>query len=47
MKKHANEIYVQEMVPLSKIFMGFLLGVGSIGGIWIISGLLIQIAYSM
>lgn len=47
MKEHTNEICVQEMLPLNRIFMGFLLGVGSIGGMWIISGLLIRLAYPM
>ena len=33
------KIYEQEMVALSKLFMGFLLGVGSILSLWILAGI--------
>ena len=32
------EVYEQEMVHLSKVLLGFLLGVGSILSVWILAG---------
>jgi len=40
MPDHTEEIYDKEMVILSRLFIGFLFGVGSIMGIWFLSGLL-------
>jgi hypothetical protein len=40
MPEHTKEIYDKEMVLLSRLFIGFLFGVGSIMGIWFLSGLL-------
>ena len=35
-----EDTYDKEMVFLSRIFTGFLLGIGSIMGLWFLSGLL-------
>ena len=40
MTEHVTEIQEQEMVTLGMAFMGFLMGVGAIFGIWFLSGLL-------
>jgi hypothetical protein len=39
MREHEKEIYEQEMESLSRLLLGFLLGIGSILSVWIISGL--------
>ena len=40
MKRQARaKVYEQEMAALSRVFMGFLLGVGSILSVWIITGI--------
>ena len=40
MTEHAEKINEREMVSLGIAFMGFLMGVGAILGIWFLSGLL-------
>ena len=40
MKEQAKEIYEQEMVALGKVFLGFLIGIGSLLGMWFVSGIL-------
>ena len=40
MTEHAKEYHEGEMVSLGMAFMGFLMGVGAILGIWFLSGLL-------
>ena len=40
MTEYAEEIQEREMVTLGMAFMGFLMGVGSILGIWFLTGLL-------
>ena len=47
MTEHATEIQEQEMVTLGMAFMGFLMGVGAILGIWFLSGLLQVISKMM
>lgn len=39
MTEYSNEIHDQEMVGLAKSFIGFLVGVGIIVGIWFLGGL--------
>ena len=38
MRERTKEIYEQEMESLGRLFLGFLLGVGSILSVWIITG---------
>ena len=40
MTEHAEEIQEREMMTMGMAFMGFLMGVGSLLGIWFLSGLL-------
>ena len=41
MSKQAKEdVYDKEMIFLNRLFTGFLLGIGSIMGLWLLSGLL-------
>ena len=40
MLEHAEEIQEREMMTMGMAFMGFLMGVGSILGIWFLSGFL-------
>jgi hypothetical protein len=40
MSEYARNNQEQEMFSLGKAFMGFLFGVGAIGGIWFLTGLL-------
>jgi len=40
MTEHIKEMYEQEVVTFGQAFIGFLLGVGSILGMWFLSGLL-------
>jgi len=47
MTEHVTEIQEQEMVTLGMAFMGFLMGVGAIFGIWFLSGLLQVISKMM
>jgi len=47
MTEHVREIQEQEMVTLGMAFMGFLMGVGAILGIWFLSGLLQVISKMM
>jgi len=47
MKEHTKEIQEQEMFTFSMVFMGFLMGIGSVLGMWIVSGLLQVLANKM
>ena len=47
MTEYAEEIQEREMVTLGMAFMGFLMGVGAILGIWFLSGLLQVISKMM
>ena len=47
MTEHVRESQEQEMVTLGMAFMGFLMGVGAILGIWFLSGLLQVISKMM
>ena len=40
MTEHAEEIQEREMMTMGRAFMGFLMGVGAILGIWFLSGFL-------
>lgn len=40
MTEYANQVNEREMITLGMAFMGFLMGVGSILGIWFLTGLL-------
>jgi len=40
MTEQAEQIHEREMVTLGMAFMGFLMGVGAILGIWFLTGLL-------
>ena len=40
MSEFAGKDQEQEMFTLGNAFMGFLIGIGAIGGIWFLSGLL-------
>jgi hypothetical protein len=40
MLEHAEEIQEREMMTMGRAFMGFLMGVGAILGIWFLSGFL-------
>jgi len=40
MTDHAKQMQEKEMTTLGMAFMGFLMGVGAILGIWFLSGLL-------
>ena len=40
MTEHTEQINEPEMVTMGMAFMGFLMGVGAILGIWFLSGLL-------
>ena len=40
MTEHAEKIQEREMMTLGMAFMGFLMGVGAILGIWFLTGLL-------
>ena len=40
MTEHTNEMYEQEVITFGRAVIGFLLGVGSILGMWFLSGLL-------
>ena len=47
MTEHAEEIQEREMITMGMAFMGFLMGVGSILGIWFLSGLLQVLSHMM
>ena len=40
MTEHAKQFQEREMMTLGMAFMGFLMGVGAILGVWFLSGLL-------
>ena len=47
MMEHAKQFQEREMVTLGMAFMGFLMGVGSILGIWFLSGWLQVLSHMM
>jgi hypothetical protein len=47
MSEYAGKDQEQEMFTLGTAFMGFLMGIGAIGGIWFLSGLLELLTTSM
>ena len=40
MTEHAEDIQESEMLTMGMAFMGFIMGVGAILGLWFLSGLL-------
>jgi hypothetical protein len=47
MQEQAKQFQEREMMTLGMAFMGFLMGVGSILGIWFLSGLLQVLSHMM
>ncbi len=47
MTEHAKQFQEREMMTLGMAFMGFLMGVGAILGIWVLSGLLQVLSHMM
>ena len=47
MSEYAGKDHKQEMFSIETAFMGFLMGIGAIGGIWFLSGLLELLTTSM
>lgn len=47
MSEHAKQLQDREMMTMGMAFMGFLMGVGAILGIWFLSGLLQVLSHMM